>query len=194
MNKATISSGMEDLLKRGKSLMGYEERPKEWYEEIEAEVCSICPSLTYQQRIGGCMVCMTIGFLISFGSLFRIVQLLTGNPTPFAIMYTIGNVISICSTCFLYGPYSQAKKMFATTRIVSTCLYLFFMGLTLFLAFFPGNIPGRIFLLVFAILFQFMALVWYTLSFIPFARDLVKNCCLDTCCARFRGQDDGFWA
>ncbi len=46
----------------------------------------------------------------------RLIQLLEGNPTPFAVMYTLGNVISICSTCFLYGPWSQAKKMFASTR------------------------------------------------------------------------------
>ena len=195
MNKAAIATGMEDLLKKGKSLLGYEEqRQKEWYEEIESEVCSICPSMTYQQRLGGCMICMIIGFMISFGSLFRIVQLLTGNPTPFAIMYTTGNVVSICSTCFLYGPYSQAKKMFATTRIVTTSLYFFFMGLTLFLAFYSGSIPGRIFLLVLAILCQFMALIWYTLSFIPFARDLVKNCCLDTCCRRSRQDDSSFFA
>jgi len=110
-------------------------------------------------------------------------------------MYTVGNIISICSTCFLYGPWSQAKKMFATTRIVTTSLYFFFMALTLFLAFYTGSIPGRIFFLVVAIFFQFLALVWYTLSFIPFGRDFVKNCCLDTCCWRFRRQDDSsFWA
>jgi hypothetical protein len=50
------------------------------------------------------------------GSTFRLLELLKGNPVPFAITYTIGNVIGICSTCFLYGPWSQFKKMFAPTR------------------------------------------------------------------------------
>lgn len=46
-------------------------------------------------------------------------ELVKGNPAPFAICYTIGNVVSICGTCFLYGPFKQAKKMFALTRLVN---------------------------------------------------------------------------
>lgn len=159
-------------------------------------MCSFCPALTYQQRIGGCAICMMIGFFISFGSLFRLVQLLKGNPVPFATMYTIGNVVSLCSTCFLFGPWSQAKKMFAPTRAIATFIYFFFMGLTLFLAFYPNYIPIRMLLLVVTILCQFLALSWYTLSFIPFARDLVKNCCMETFCSRCRGSSSGdlWWA
>jgi len=42
MNKAAIATGMEDLLKKGKSLLGYEEqRQKEWYEEIESGIVII---------------------------------------------------------------------------------------------------------------------------------------------------------
>jgi hypothetical protein len=32
-------------------------------------------------------------------SFFRIVELIKGNPAPFAICYTIGNVIAIAGTC-----------------------------------------------------------------------------------------------
>ena len=87
-----------------------------WYLEIEEQVCSVCPSLTFQQRITGCLICLLVGFLLSMGSTFRLIKLLEGDPEPFAIMYTIGNVIGLCSTCFLYGPWSQMKKMFAPTR------------------------------------------------------------------------------
>src|SRR5690606_20377132 len=55
-------------------------------------------------------------------SFFRIMELINGNPAPFAICYTIGNVVSICGTCFLYGPWNQAKKMFALTRLVKKIL------------------------------------------------------------------------
>ena len=103
---------------------------------------------------------MFVGFCLSMGSIFRLLELLHGNPVPFALMYTIGNVISICATCFLYGPWSQAKQMFAPTRFITTTVYFFFMGLTLFLAFYTGYIPLRLILLVFSILLQFMALVW----------------------------------
>jgi hypothetical protein len=45
------------------------------YEELEEEVCSVCPAMTYQQRLIGCASCMAIGFLLSMGSLFRSVFL-----------------------------------------------------------------------------------------------------------------------
>jgi hypothetical protein len=73
-------------------------------------------------------------------------------------MYTLGNIISICATCFLYGPWSQLKKMFALTRVVTTSVYVSMIGLTLFLAFYPNDIPLRVMWLVFAIVIQFLAL------------------------------------
>jgi hypothetical protein len=67
-------------------------------------------------------------------------------------------------------------------RLVSTGVYLFFMGLTLFLAFYKESIPARVLWLVISIICQFFALAWYTLSFIPFARDIVKGFLRDWCC------------
>ena len=69
------------------------EREKEWYEEIEENVCSICPSLSWQDRLIGCFSCMFIGFCISMGSVFRLMELLRGNPVPFAILYTVSSVL-----------------------------------------------------------------------------------------------------
>jgi antibiotic biosynthesis monooxygenase (ABM) superfamily enzyme len=67
-------------------------------------------------------------------------------------------------------------------RLVATGIYLFLMGLTLFLAFYPREIPLRVMWLVFSIFCQFVALMWYTLSYIPFARQIVINICQQTCC------------
>jgi Got1/Sft2-like family len=164
------------------SLFVPEQRPKEWYEELEERICSVFPSMTYQQRIGGCLMFMVVGFLISMGSTMRLLTLLEGNPVPFATMYTTGNIISICATCFLYGPWTQAKKMFAPTRAIATFVYLTFMSLTMFLAFFKGVLAYRVLLLMICILCQFLALCWYTISFIPFARDIVLSCIKETCC------------
>jgi hypothetical protein len=111
-----MSIASDFLLEARKVFQPQQERKKEWYEEIEEEVCSVCPKMTYQQRIGGCVFFMMLGFLLSMGSLTRIFQLIAGNPVPFATMYTTGNIISLCSTCFLYGPWTQAKKMMAPTR------------------------------------------------------------------------------
>jgi hypothetical protein len=63
----------------------------------------------------------------------RLVALLEGDPVPFATMYSIGNVLAICSSCFLYGPWTQMKQMFALTRMVTTVIYLTMLALTLFL-------------------------------------------------------------
>jgi len=176
------------FLKEATNLFNPQQQKKAWYEEIEEEVCAICPQMSYQQRIGGCVFFMMLGFVLSLGSLTRIIQLLAGNPKPFALMYSIGNIVSICSTCFLYGPWTQAKKMFATTRLVTTGVYLFFLGFTLFLAFYKHYIPARGLLLLFSICAQFLALSWYSITFIPFARDLVKNCLCNTCCGCFRNE------
>jgi hypothetical protein len=73
--------------------------------------------------------------------------------------------------------------MVAPTRYIATMAYLFMMGMTLFLAFYPGDIPVRVLFVLISIILQFLALVWYTLSFIPFARDVVSQCCSDMCCS-----------
>jgi hypothetical protein len=46
----------------------------------EEEEESIFPSLTWQERLIGCISCMIIGYIYSFGSLFRIKDLILGNP------------------------------------------------------------------------------------------------------------------
>eukprot|EP01032_Pedospumella_encystans_P032166 gene32166-36312_t len=97
------------------------------------------------------------------GSTFRLIKLMEGDPEPFATMYTIGNIVGLFSTCFLYGPVSQVKQMFAPTRLVATAVYLFFMATTLLLAFYPEYIPVRVMWLLISIFFQFLALVWYNL-------------------------------
>jgi hypothetical protein len=80
----------------------------------------MCPALTFQQRIIGCFSCLAIGFIISLGSTARLVDLVEGQPDDFAIMYTIGNVIGLCSSCFLYGITlsSNEKYMVFSTEYV----------------------------------------------------------------------------
>ena len=62
--------------------------------------------------------------------------------------------------------------MFAKTRIIATVLVFAFMVLTLIfgLALKKGGLA-----LLFCIL-QFLAMTWYSISYIPFARDAVKKC------------------
>mmetsp|Transcript_15623 Transcript_15623/g.19063 ORF Transcript_15623/g.19063 Transcript_15623/m.19063 type:complete len:129 (-) Transcript_15623:299-685(-) len=125
---------MENLYSSTRSLLtGEPATERSVAQQIEDEVCEGCPQLTYKQRIIGFVCCFSLGILIEFGSFFRIVELIEGNPKPFAIMYSFGNIISICSSFFLAGPYTQLKKMFAPTRAIATIIYLTSIVATLFL-------------------------------------------------------------
>ncbi|ERE72519.1 vesicle transport protein SFT2B-like protein [Cricetulus griseus] len=84
----------------------------------------------------------------------------------FAVFYTLGNMASIGSTIFLMGPLKQLKRMFEPTRLIATILVLLCFALTLCSAFWWHK---KALALIFCIL-QSLALTWYSLSFIPFAR------------------------
>jgi hypothetical protein len=77
----------------------------------------------------------------------------------------------IFSTMFLVGPMNQFKRMFDKVRIVAAIMYLSLIGLTLFFAF-----RGRTTLALVCSILQMLALLWYGLSYIPYARTLVKKC------------------
>jgi hypothetical protein len=47
----------------------------------EKEEESVFPSLTWQERLIGCVSCMTMGYIYSFGSLFCIKYLILGMPS-----------------------------------------------------------------------------------------------------------------
>merc|ERR1719491_2499616 len=69
----------------------------------QLDVCAMFPSLSFQERLGGCIGCMILGYLLSFGSFFRFRDLLHGNPLPFVLFSIMGNVISLSGSCFLSG-------------------------------------------------------------------------------------------
>ena len=145
------------------------------------------PSLTLQQRIGGCIGCMTLGYLLSFGSWFRLRDLIHGTSTTFVLYFTLGNIISLSGSCFLYGPHAQLQKMWAKSRRLATMLYLLSLFLTLVLAIvashkqwkevvFRGKDSVCVGVLVLLMILQYGAVTWYCLSYIPFARQLAKRC------------------
>ncbi|XP_009239495.2 vesicle transport protein SFT2B isoform X2 [Pongo pygmaeus] len=116
-------------------------------------------SLSWGTRIKGFIACFAIGILCSLlGTVLLWVP--RKGLHLFAVFYTFGNIASIGSTIFLMGPVKQLKRMFEPTRLIATIMVLWHnKGLAL----------------IFCIL-QSLALTWYSLSFIPFARDAVKKC------------------
>ena len=85
----------------------------------------------------------------------------------------------------LPGPKSQCQSMFAETRRVATSIYLLFIIITMAVAFGydkeGNNRNGKVALILLCVLAQFLSLCWYTLSYIPFARQ-AATACLGSCC------------
>lgn len=220
-----VQSYADDISNRTSKLLGL--GPKSTIEQLEDDLCACCPTLTYGQRIAGYCFCVFVSFCLTIGAATRLGELLAGDPAPFAIFYTFQNVVSVCSSFFLSGPAAQCKKMCDATRFVlidsvfpnatfifestvslacaqvATTVYLLSIVATLFFAFYSG-LPGgaRIGLIVAFIFIQWIALLWYTLSYIPYAYDVpahmlvilrtprrreyicscCQECCQDTFC------------
>mmetsp|Transcript_8470 Transcript_8470/g.15352 ORF Transcript_8470/g.15352 Transcript_8470/m.15352 type:complete len:184 (+) Transcript_8470:115-666(+) len=150
-------------------------REKSQASQGEEEVCDMFPSLTYKHRVIGCASCMGVGYLISFGSFFRFGSLLMGNPVPFILNATIGSLVSLGGSFFLVGPKKQINKMFHERRRIATILYLGSLFLTLVVAFAFHNVPGQGPLLILLMVCQYVAIGWYCLSYIPFAREMAQR-------------------
>ena len=140
---------------------------------------SACPKLPVKYRIAGFCTCYILGFILSFFSSFLFLFGSITQPYKFAIIYTLGNIISLLSSFFLFGPCSQLKRMFKKTRIVATIICLFCIVFTFIYALFIYSNESGIHKVVLWILIaaQYVSMFWYILSYIPFARTLCKTCC-----------------
>lgn len=136
-------------------------------EKTTLEELDECVTLTYKQRMYGFGCCFTLGVMVSL-----LAFLYWGDLVKFAVLYSIGNIIALCSTMFLMGPAKQVKRMFKKDRAAATVIYLLSIVMTLVFALALKDT----FLTVLAMIIQFIALTWYALSYIPFARKAVKNC------------------
>mmetsp|Transcript_7501 Transcript_7501/g.13142 ORF Transcript_7501/g.13142 Transcript_7501/m.13142 type:complete len:206 (-) Transcript_7501:243-860(-) len=134
------------------------------------------PSLSLRERLLGCATCMVCGYILSFGSFMRMKDLIVGNPVPLVVHVTMGNILALSGTCFLTGPSSQLKRMFHKSRKVASIFYLGSLGVTLFLLLLPHFLLRGL-LLFLLMIGQYIAITWYCLSYIPFARDFVSNFC-----------------
>lgn len=130
-------------------------------------------SLSWSTRIKGFGICFGLGLFIS---ILGAIMFYTGSVTKFAVLYSLGNIVALCSTCFLMGPVAQIKRMFSSSRWLATVLMLFFLVMTILSAVWWNK---GILVLIFCIC-QFCSMIWYSISYIPYARDAVKKC-VDGC-------------
>ncbi|KAJ0707165.1 putative vesicle transport protein, Got1/SFT2 [Helianthus annuus] len=92
-------------------------------------------------------------------------------PIKFAVLFTFGNMLAVGSTTFLMGPARQLQMMFDPVRIYATSIYIGFVVLALICALW---IHSKLLTMI-AILCEICALIWYSLSYIPFARSIVSK-------------------
>lgn len=93
------------------------------------------------------------------------------KPIKFALLFTFGNMLAIGSTAFLIGPMQQLSMMMDPVRVYATSIYVACVVLALICALL---IHSKILTLL-AIICEICALIWYSLSYIPFARRMVSN-------------------
>ncbi|KEG05241.1 putative vesicle transport protein SFT2B-like [Trypanosoma grayi] len=129
----------------------------------------MCPSLSWRQRLTGCACCVGLGMLFSLLSFIAILQM---DLVFFSVLFSLGNVMSLSGMLFLAGPMAHLNRMFAESRWIATTVYLVSLVLTLVAALLLHNAL----LVLLLCLVQIGAMIWYILSYIPFARDAVKAC------------------
>ena len=95
--------------------------------------------------------------------------MLLGSPGPFAFKYTVGNVLSVSSYCFLHGPAAQCKAMFAPGKRLTTLAYLGSLGGTLFCVFYLRNYA----LTLLALAVQSAAMLYYACHFFPLGQSML---------------------
>ncbi|KAB2008751.1 hypothetical protein ES319_D10G119600v1 [Gossypium barbadense] len=131
-------------------------------------------TLTTKQRLYGFAICLVSGLTCTLLSI-----LVFFHPIKFGITFTFGNLLALGSTAFLIGPKRQVSMMLDPVRIYATAIYLASMIIALFCAFYVRNKL----LTLLAIMLEFGALIWYSLSYFPFARSMVSKImvsCFDT--------------
>lgn len=142
---------------------------------FEAQFKEAC-TLSYQTRLIACGIFLGLGIIFDIVAVTSLPNIVL-HPQTFAIFYTLSSIASIGATMFLWGPCSQLKQMFKKKRVVATSVYLGSMILTLVCAYELQSV----WLVVLCLVIQFLAMIWYCASYIPYGRAILtgctKNCC-----------------
>ncbi|KAJ9075021.1 Vesicle transport protein SFT2B, variant 3 [Entomophthora muscae] len=138
-----------------------------------------CLSLSWENRMYCFIGCFATALILGSLSLFF---LSLAQIVSFSILYTFSNILALSrygiplyftygSSLFLVGPMRQLKMMTAKTRLFAFIIYIITLILTLFMAIRYNAVLATIILMI----IQFLALLWYCASFIPYARRFISN-------------------
>jgi uncharacterized membrane protein HdeD (DUF308 family) len=162
-----LSNAFESARRSTSVALGLEEeRPKTTWEKVQEVL-----NLSWKQRFIGWLIGTGLGiffFVIAF-LLFEVTLV-----PEFAVAYTIGNLLLVAGLLVLAGPVSQAKNLTQPSRLISVCVFVLSMIVTLFVAF-TSNGGAWVIVILIAVLLQLAAFAWYALSYIPFGQSLVTS-------------------
>ena len=145
---------------------------------------SMCPDLDIKTRIIGFILSFIIGVFMMISSISQLTTLALGGQRWFAFWYTSGNCVCLSSTFFLMGPKKQCENMMKPQR-KCTSLILFSSMITCLIMAFAG--VSKLIVLV-AIAIQFMALIWYVLSYVPGGQRMCSGCIKSTISRKIDGS------
>ncbi|EGG18322.1 hypothetical protein DFA_03816 [Cavenderia fasciculata] len=153
--------GVFNKLKTTVGIGGPQKDPT-FYEEVQQQ-----SSFTYVQRLTVFLVLMAIGVGFIIMSTFFIFA-----PKTFAKFYTIGSLCVIIGLVFLVGLKKQYQNIISSKeRLYSTLIYLSSIFGTLYCAL---GLKSTI-LTMFLVICQFISVVWYSLSYIPFGQAMLSS-------------------
>ncbi|RNC48887.1 hypothetical protein TcCL_NonESM01162 [Trypanosoma cruzi] len=122
-------------------------------------------SLTYQQRFVGFFATLGMGLcFIVIATVFA--PSVAVFPKKFAFFLTAGNLFCLGSTTFLVGIQQQIRSIFDAKRMEAAVMYAVSVILTLVSVL---HWKSSVLAIVFAVA-QVCCLLWYALSYVPFAR------------------------
>ncbi|KXZ53220.1 hypothetical protein GPECTOR_7g1113 [Gonium pectorale] len=124
-------------------------------------------TLSWKNRLIGFGCCFGFGMLLT---IISIPMLWTMQITKFAVIYSVGSVVSVMSTLFLMGPVKQCQRMLEEKRILATIVYIAAIAGTLAVAFTTGNAGLCLIMLI----IQLLALIWYCLTWVPGGQAAIK--------------------
>jgi len=129
-------------------------------------------NMSYSQRLMLFAACFAggVAMLVLAGMMLPMIVL---RPAKFALAFTFGNLLCLGSTAILVGVRAQLSAMFHSARAVAAYLYLGALLVTLLSCFFGGSL--RYLLVLASIVAEILAMIWYALSYIPYARSIISS-------------------
>ncbi|KAI0136274.1 Got1/Sft2-like family-domain-containing protein [Xylariales sp. AK1849] len=108
---------------------------------------------------GGC----NIAALACFVLCFALWPILIAKPRKFAILWSFGSVLFLCSWAVMMGPMTYVQHLLSGNRLPFTAAYFGSIFMTLY---FSLGLQSTILTLISAIL-QLACLLWYLVSYFP---------------------------